>query len=188
MTQKQNKTKQLFFIESSKITSPKTKKPTTTTKDENVVWQWKNDDGDWCDYVKEDSELIERFHSSGVKTVTTDKLSFSASYGTEYELNFTTMTQQNLESKKIRNIRRNSGDDSMKEDIRQTSSSTTTTTKQSSSSSTTKAMSNRNIPHESEMVYYNEISVSNRSARKVISFCLLLSVLFFLKYKNKYNF
>ena len=65
------------------------------------------------------------------------------------------MTQQNLESKKIRNIRRNSGDDSMKEDIRQTSSSTTTTTttKQSSSSSTTKAISNRNIPHESEMVY-----------------------------------
>lgn len=178
MTQKQNKTKQLFFIESSKITSPKTKKPTTTTKDENVVWQWKNDDGDWCDYVKEDSELIERFHSSGVKTVTTDKLSFSASYGTEYELNFTTMTQQNLESKKIRNIRRNSGDDSMKEDIRQTSSSTTTTTKQSSSSSTTKAISNRNIPHESEMVYYNEISVSNRSARKVISFLFLLSDFF----------
>jgi hypothetical protein len=144
------------------------KKKATATKDDSAdaSWQWKNDDGDWCDYAREDSELIERFYASGVKTVTTDKLSFSASYGTEYELNFASMTQKNLESNKLRNIRRNSGD-SMKDD-RQTSSAATTTSTTSSTKATNSSNNrNRNIPLESEMVYYNETSVSNRSSRKV---------------------
>eukprot|EP00930_Biecheleria_cincta_P034525 TRINITY_DN23856_c0_g1_i1.p1 TRINITY_DN23856_c0_g1~~TRINITY_DN23856_c0_g1_i1.p1 ORF type:complete len:565 (+),score=108.38 TRINITY_DN23856_c0_g1_i1:63-1757(+) len=71
------------------------------------VWEWADGD-DWKPFGEEDTEMLEgRYQDLGKKAkfLTTD-FSFNKGYDTKYEVSFDKMQQKNMESKKIRNIRR----------------------------------------------------------------------------------
>ncbi|CAJ1399435.1 unnamed protein product [Effrenium voratum] len=72
-----------------------------------AVWEWK-DGTSWKAYLDEDCQMLDHlFAAAGEKgkVVTTD-FSFNKEFQTKYELNFSKMSQTNLDSKKSRTIRR----------------------------------------------------------------------------------
>lgn len=71
------------------------------------TWEWK-DGKDWKEFVKADNDMLEEnYQKKGPKAkVTTKDFSFNKGFGTDYFVNFEKMTQTNMDSKKVREIRR----------------------------------------------------------------------------------
>lgn len=71
------------------------------------IWEWQDGD-DWKAFCPEDANMLEEKHKALGKKAkfTTKDFSFNKGYDTVYEVNFAKMQQKNLESKKLRNMRR----------------------------------------------------------------------------------
>jgi len=73
------------------------------------MWQWKDDDGKWNDFLKNDSKMLEGRYSEAngpkLKFATTD-FSFNKKHKTVYKIDFSAMTQTNTETGVARAIRR----------------------------------------------------------------------------------
>mmetsp|Transcript_74479 Transcript_74479/g.155267 ORF Transcript_74479/g.155267 Transcript_74479/m.155267 type:complete len:561 (+) Transcript_74479:153-1835(+) len=72
-----------------------------------AVWEWQ-DGKNWKAFNEEDTNMLEeKFKTGGSKAVFhTTEFSFNKGYDTIYEVSFSKMTQKNMDSKKLRNIRR----------------------------------------------------------------------------------
>lgn len=76
-------------------------------KKADPIWEWK-DGKAWKEFVKEDCAMLEEHYTKGgpkAKFLTTE-FSFNKGFDTKYSLNFEKMTQMNMTSKTIREIRR----------------------------------------------------------------------------------
>lgn len=70
-----------------------------------ATWECEGDDG-WEPYNAADTATIEAEYVKGSSSFSTAKLSFNKGYNTQYVFDFTSMRQQNSDSKKFRRIRR----------------------------------------------------------------------------------
>eukprot|EP00928_Gymnodinium_smaydae_P015606 TRINITY_DN15781_c0_g1_i1.p1 TRINITY_DN15781_c0_g1~~TRINITY_DN15781_c0_g1_i1.p1 ORF type:complete len:568 (-),score=152.34 TRINITY_DN15781_c0_g1_i1:255-1958(-) len=71
------------------------------------TWEWKDGD-EWKPFGAEDAAMLEsKYKALGAKAkFTTKDFSFNKGFDTLYELNFEKMTQRNMETKKMRQMRR----------------------------------------------------------------------------------
>eukprot|EP00930_Biecheleria_cincta_P098484 TRINITY_DN90135_c0_g1_i1.p1 TRINITY_DN90135_c0_g1~~TRINITY_DN90135_c0_g1_i1.p1 ORF type:complete len:583 (-),score=120.79 TRINITY_DN90135_c0_g1_i1:298-1986(-) len=75
--------------------------------DSGPIWEWQDGD-EWKAFCSEDASMLEERHSALGKKAkfTTTEFSFNKGYDTVYEVNFAKMQQKNMDSKKLRNMRR----------------------------------------------------------------------------------
>ena len=71
-----------------------------------TFWEWKDDNDLWTPYDFRDNKLIEEAHKTGVLTFVTTALTFNAGYDSRYSYDFKKMTQSNLDSGRVRQLRR----------------------------------------------------------------------------------
>ena len=88
-----------------------TKKKAPEPSASEASWEWRDDDGEWNSFASADAAMLEaRWEKDGAEAVfSTVDFSFNAKHKTVYKLNYSAMTQTNVQTGVARAIRRSAG-------------------------------------------------------------------------------